>query len=449
MVDPVRLDRDTGTRAQWLPSLSVTPWGSVQVHWYDRRNSSDGLNYQIFARRSLDNGLTFMPEEVVSDVLIPQATPNDACYYTDRQFAAAIGRRHLLTWTDGRVLVGGVPQPDIFFGSKTVAAPAHNFNADNKSDILWRDQAGAVAIWLMNGTAVASAAPIASVPPTWQIVGQQDFDRDGKHDLLWRDGSGNTAIWFMSGTTVRSSTSVANVGGTWSVVGTGDLNGDGIADVLWRDGAGNTAAWLMNGASVNASGSLEVVAGWNVVANSDFNGDGKADILWRNATTGALAIWFMNGTSVLSSALMATIDNVWNVAATGDFDGDGKADLVWRDTSGNTAVWLMNGMAITGSASLGLVAGGWTVSATGDFDGDGKSDILWRNTISGDAAVWFMNGTNVVSSAAVAKVPTTWTIQARMRTSVLLAAHRARIDPNRMDSFSSRRSCALPHSANL
>ena len=54
----------------------------------------------------------------------------------------------------------------------------------------------------MNGAALSQSAGLGSAPTTWTIVGTGDFDGDGKSDMLWRDGSGNVAIWFMNGTVV-------------------------------------------------------------------------------------------------------------------------------------------------------------------------------------------------------------------------------------------------------
>ena len=87
-------------------------------------------------------------------------------------------------------------------------------------------------------------------------------------------------------------------------------------------------------------------------AIADFNGDGKADILWRNTTTGETAIWFINGTTVTSTASVGTVPTTWSIVATGDFNGDGKADIVWRDTSGNVAIWLMNGATVSADRQL-------------------------------------------------------------------------------------------------
>jgi len=310
------------------------------------------------------------------------------------------------TSPNGTVIVISAGQSQTFPGG--AAGAVHDFNADAKSDILWRDSSGDVALWLMNGAAVSSSAVVGNVASAWSIVGQRDFDGDGKADILWRDASGDVAVWFMNGAAVSSVASFGNLGG-WTVAGTGDFNGDGKGDIVWRDGSGNVALWLMNGAGVSSAALLGSVGpNWFVVGTGDFDGDGKADVLWRD-TSGDMAIWFMNGTSVASVASLGTVGGTWAVAGTGDFNGDGKSDILWRDGSGNVAIWLMNGGAVSSNVSLGTVAG-WSVAQTGDYNGDGTSDVLWTDA-NGDVAVWFMNGAAVSSAAVVANVPPAWTIQ--------------------------------------
>ena len=143
---------------------------------------------------------------------------------------------------------------------------SHDFNADGKSDIAWRDTGGNLATWLMNGAQVLQAAAVGTADPTvWTIVGQRDFNGDGKADWLWRDTSGNVAMWFLNGAQVTQSAGVGNVPVAWTIVGTGDFDGDGKSDIIWRDTSGNVAMWFMNGAQVTGSAGVgNVPTVWSI-----------------------------------------------------------------------------------------------------------------------------------------------------------------------------------------
>jgi poly(3-hydroxybutyrate) depolymerase len=290
-------------------------------------------------------------------------------------------------------------------------AGTHDLNGDGKSDLVWRDDSGNVAFWVMNGAAVSSSGGVGAVPNTWSIVGQRDFDGDGMADLLLRDGGGDNAIWFMNGAQIASTAAVAGAPTGWTVVGTGDFNGDGLGDILWEDSNGTLAVWLMNGPNVVSSGTIGTVPTnvWTVAGVGDFNGDGRADILWRG-TSGDISVWFMNGMQVAYAAGISTVPTTWSVVGTGDFNGDGVADIAWRDSSGNTAIWLMNGASVLATGGLGNVTTSWSMVQTGDYNGDGMSDLLWRDT-SGNTAMWFMNGTVIASMGDVGNIPTIWTVQ--------------------------------------
>jgi hypothetical protein len=297
---------------------------------------------------------------------------------------------------------------------------AHDFNADSRSDVAWRNAEGDFAAWLMNGTQITPGPVYGPISNIWSIVGQRDFNGDGNADLVWRDTSGNVAIWEMNGTAVLnpSSSFVANVPTNWSIVGTGDFNGDAMGDLLWQDTSGNVAIWEMNGTAVlnvNSSFVANVPTNWSIVGTGDFNGDGKSDILWQD-TSGNVAIWEMNGTTILnpSSSFVLNVPSQWSIKGTGDFNGDGFSDILWRDTSGNVAIWEMNGITILNSNSsfVANVANQWSIQLTGDYNGDGFSDILWRDT-SGNVALWEMNGTAVlnVNSSFLGNVQGQWSIQ--------------------------------------
>jgi len=82
-----------------------------------------------------------------------------------------------------------------------------DFDGDRKSDILWQYATdGTVAIWLMNGVAIASGgSPGVVSDPNWEIKGVGDFDGDRKSDILWQYATdGSVAIWLMNGVAIAS-----------------------------------------------------------------------------------------------------------------------------------------------------------------------------------------------------------------------------------------------------
>jgi len=133
---PIVLNTDQGSNgvnAQWMPSLSVTDDGRVHVYWYDRRSTSDGQNYEVWGRQSVDNGASWLADEPVSGVLIPQPQQPDgnvqSCYAGDYNYATAFGSTHFSTWTDGRVFTAENSQQDVFFAAVPAAPlPASDFS---------------------------------------------------------------------------------------------------------------------------------------------------------------------------------------------------------------------------------------------------------------------------------------------------------------------------------
>jgi hypothetical protein len=418
---PIVLNTDQaagGSNAQWMPSLSVTASGYVQVYWYDRRNTTDGQNYEIWSRASTDNGLTWLPDKMVSSVLIPQPEQPDpnfsACYGGDYNFASALGNTHYETWTDGRIRVSGHSQQDVFFAAespKPTILCCKDLNGDGYADFVWRDNAGEVYEWLTNGLGIVSQGSIENVGNDWQIAGIGDFNGDGKADIVWRNASGEVYIWLMNGLRISSQGSLGIIGTDWQIAGVGDFNGDGKADIVWRNASGEVYIWLMNGLGIASQGSLGVIGnGWQIAGVGDFNGDGKADILWRNAS-GEVYIWLMNGLGIVSQGSLGISENDWQIAGVGDFNGDGKADILWRNASGEVLIWRMNGLAISSQGSLGIIDNDWQINGVGDLNGDGKADILWRNISTGNVYEWLMNGISILGQGSYGVVGNDWYIE--------------------------------------
>ena len=126
---PVVLNDPETNRFQshWMPSLSVnynpalfTPPQDVTVSWYDRRQASTACNnvtdpgcmYERYGVQSHDNGNSWGANFAVSDQIIPEPAQNDGfvqpCYAGDYDYSTAMANSAYVTWTDGRVSVGGV-----------------------------------------------------------------------------------------------------------------------------------------------------------------------------------------------------------------------------------------------------------------------------------------------------------------------------------------------------
>jgi len=269
----------------------------------------------------------------------------------------------------------------------------HDFNGTftgSASDILWQNNDGTPAIWLMNGftaTSVGPAGPNAPWPsnpgPSWHVKGDGDFNDDGKSDILWQNNDGTPSIWLMDGMTATATSTLANPGPSWQIIDTGDFNFDGMADILWQNDSGQAAIWLMNGFTQIGGGTVGANPGpsWHVKTAADFDGDGKTDILWQN-DNGQAHIWFMDGATVLGQQNAGSNPGAsWHVKGAGEFNNDGKADILWQDDSGQAAVWLMNGSTQVGGGTVGANPGpSWHVMGSGDYDGNLRSDILWQNS---------------------------------------------------------------------
>src|SRR5262249_21977982 len=168
-------------------------------------------------------------------------------------------------------------------------AASHDFNADARSDILWRNGfTGQTVVWLINGTAVIGGGSPGSAAISWQIIGQRDFNADGRADLLWRNNTtGEVVIWFLNGASVIGGGSLGTVNTDWAVVGLGDFNGDGRGDIVWQHSTtGQVLIWLLNGATVIGGGSPGSFARPVVGRGGGGCGEGKTDVILWDSTTG-------------------------------------------------------------------------------------------------------------------------------------------------------------------
>jgi hypothetical protein len=135
---PLQLNSDTDPmKAQWEPNLSVSPSGTLFAVWYDERDGggastciagSNSPCYRMYARRSNDNGVTWLPDGAFSDVVSPLPAQPDpgivSSYVSDYDYASAAATRQLSSWVDGRVPVNGTYQQNAFTDSEPVNTTA-------------------------------------------------------------------------------------------------------------------------------------------------------------------------------------------------------------------------------------------------------------------------------------------------------------------------------------
>jgi hypothetical protein len=307
-----------------------------------------------------------------------------------------------------------------------------------RSGGMWSQQGGKLVGTSAVGTAAQGVSVALSADGSTAIVGgPTDNSGAGAAWVFTRSGGvwsqqGNKLVGTgavgaaQQGYSVALSCNTAIVGGfadngsagAWVFVApptaTHDFSGDCLSDIVWRNTSGQLAMWFMNGTTLIGGGSPgTVTTDWIVAGTGDFNGDGFGDIVWRNTTTGQVSVWLMNGATVLaSSGSPGTVTTDWVIAGTGDFNGDGNTDILWRNTTtGQAAIWLMNGASISSGAGIGTVTTDWVIAGTGDFNSDGMSDILWWNQNSGQVAMWFMDGMTLSGGGSPGSVPTSWTIQ--------------------------------------
>ena len=135
-----------------------------------------------------------------------------------------------------------------------------DFDGDSGSDILWQDDNGTAAMWLMDGpitTFVGAVGPF-NPGPSWEIKATGDFNGDGKADIIWQGDDGTASMWLMDGHQrhVCRRRRHDNPGPSWHIKGTGDFNGDGKADIIWQGDDGTASMWLMDGTNATFVGAV-------------------------------------------------------------------------------------------------------------------------------------------------------------------------------------------------
>jgi hypothetical protein len=335
----------------------------------------------------------------------------------DQFFVSVATHPEAAVLDDGRIAYavdtvapGTPPNEDVatsIFTTQLADGHVHDFNDDGTSDILLRNDNGAVALWELKGGQVVAGTSLERASPDWHIAATGDFNGDAMSDILWRDDNGAVGIWELNRGQVVSHVNVGTAGPDWHIAVTGDFNGDNESDILWHNDNGAVGVWEIDQGQVVAGGSVgDPGPGWHIADTGDFNGDGKSDILMQD-DNGLPLIWTMDGTSITGGAFLPNIGSDWHVAKAADFNGDGKSDILLQTDNGASLIWTMDGTTITGGAFLPNIGPGWHVADAADFNGDGKADIRWHHD-SGLSLIWTMDGTSVTGGAFLPNVSGDW-----------------------------------------
>jgi hypothetical protein len=174
-----------------------------------------------------------------------------------------------------------------------------------------------------------------------------------------------------------------------------DLNGDGNSDLVWFNPSTNqVAVWLMNGNTILAHAILGTgPANGQIVAIGNLTGTGNAQIIWYAGSTTFTAwstTWSGNQPSTTTTSFSLPAN--YSAMAIADFDGDGLPDVVqWEPSSHSISIAKNNGsLAFTTEFST-VVASDWDLVGVADLNGDGNHELVWRNHATGQVAAWVIS----------------------------------------------------------
>lgn len=294
--------------------------------------------------------------------------------------------------------------------------------------ILWQRTNGHVAIFHICEGAVASERYL-TVDPSWRFQGAADFNFDGVADVVWRQANGDLAIWYLDwkGDVIdQRLPGTKEPASEWTIQGLGDFDADTRADILWRRANGQLAIWFKGESAGEALPGYHNVPGpvdnsWRVEGVGLFSPNSTADILWRH-TSGQVAIWHMNGGTMVGESYPGGANPSLGFEAVGTFSGF-LSDILWRNAAGRLELWLDGDATNVEHPSYQNqgqpVHFDWQVEGVADFDGDGEGDILWRHT-GGQLAIWLTIFGIFAGETYPAGLDTSWKIQGVLKNSQII-----------------------------
>jgi hypothetical protein len=169
-----------------------------------------------------------------------------------------------------------------------------DFTGDGRSDLLLHLKTGQLGILGPAGEpgTLTLRQNLGNIAPGWHVEQFGDFNADDRNEILFRHDSGAIATWQTN--TSGQLTAIQTLGSAsnaWHIEGVGDLDGNGRDDILFRNVDGSMALWQTNAAGQLVSATMlgSTATSWHVAGIGDFDGNGRDDILFRH-DNGAIAV---------------------------------------------------------------------------------------------------------------------------------------------------------------
>jgi hypothetical protein len=365
---------------------------------------------------------------------------------------AFIWRNAVTDQTGGWTIQGTTFQSSILFentpsvgsNSNWKIIDAGSFLDGGENTLIWRNAVtDETAVWFLDETGfetgfVLTATPSLGSNSPWRLVGGVSLNE--APGLVWRNqASDETAVWLFNeeGKFLDSAlldTPKVGANSPWQLV-------DAIADddemqLLWRNQATDeTAIWNFDGTEFESG---EVVTApaiggnspWEIAKFVDVNSDDSADLIWQNRTTGEQAIWFLDGATFKSSAVIEDAprpDVNWQIvgvvavelpdpvfieqgglAALTESNLPATENLIWSNNAiDQIAAWgintdefsavFVNGALVEGVPAIGNNSPWKLVDTISRPDGDVQ--FLWRNQATDETAIWEIEDNEFISSS--------------------------------------------------
>ncbi|HEX5499617.1 MAG TPA: VCBS repeat-containing protein, partial [Thermomicrobiales bacterium] len=283
-----------------------------------------------------DSGGSSLSFDNINDITLTTGTGNDSILIGDGDDVINLGR-------------GGNDSVNAGAGNDTLIADFSLSTAPVSGGNLTGTLAAGYSGSFTDGTRTLSFERVEN----FRVTGGSGGDTlgGGAGDDTFTGGAGNDRFVYARGGGADTITDFTAGAGTDDDVDlTAFTNIHSLGAVLSRatESNGNTALNFGNGDTLTLDGVTKASLSADDFAlapgkppPTDFNGDGMSDVLWQN-DSGAVSIWEMNGTSVLSNPTLGVNPGpAWHAIGSGDFNGDGFADVLWQNDSGAVSIWEM------------------------------------------------------------------------------------------------------------